>query len=55
MRKFVNQELSLRIFVRKVWRVQIIIFLQKEISFCGEIEKRVSEIGSEVREFDKCL
>lgn len=34
-------------------QIRIIMFLQKKIRFCGEIEKRVSEMGSEIRKFEE--
>lgn len=45
--------LILRIFIRRVWQIRIIMFFQKKIRFCGEIEKRVSEMRSEIREFEE--
>ena len=43
----------MRIFIKRVLHIRIIMFLKKKIRFCGEIEKRVSEMGSEIRKFEE--
>lgn len=39
MRELVNQELILRTFVRKVWQIHIIMFLQRKIRLVERLRK----------------